>query len=115
MLTKNLLFLFDKEHIIPIGFEYMNPENPMTRSPPPRLMRLGTVAVAVALLALTSCTGLDDTQQKLLSGGAAGAVIGTVGIALTGGCIPCGTAIGGVVGAGAGYLLDQIDKSTRSP
>lgn len=77
--------------------------------------RIGTAAAAMALLALAACSGLDDTQQKLLSGGAAGAVIGTVAIAATGGCIPCGTAIGGVVGAGAGYLLDQLDKSTKSP
>jgi hypothetical protein len=79
------------------------------------LSRPCTALAALALLSLASCTGLDDTQQKLLSGGAAGAVIGTVTIAATGGCIPCGTAVGAVIGAGAGYLLDQIDKSTKSP
>lgn len=70
--------------------------------------------IGVGLLALTACSNLDDTQQKVLSGGAAGAVIGTVGVAITGGCIPCGTAIGGAVGAGTGYLLDQMDKHTKS-
>ncbi len=75
---------------------------------------MASVAAAVALLALTACAGMDDTQQRTLSGGATGAIIGTVGIVLTGGCIPCGTAIGGVVGAAAGYLLDQVDKNTKS-
>jgi hypothetical protein len=70
--------------------------------------------IGAGLLALTACSNLDDTQQKVLSGGAAGAVIGTVGVAITGGCIPCGTAIGGAVGAGTGYLLDQMDKGTKS-
>lgn len=70
--------------------------------------------IGAGLLALTACSNLDDTQQKVLSGGAAGAVIGTVGVAITGGCIPCGTAIGGVVGAGTGYVLDQMDKHTKS-
>ena len=76
--------------------------------------RAGVAIAAIALLGLTSCAGMDDTQQKMLSGGAAGAVIGTVGIAITGGCIPCGTAIGGVVGAGAGYLLEALDRNTKS-
>ncbi len=70
--------------------------------------------LGAGLLALTACSNLDDTQQKVLSGGAAGAVIGTVGVAITGGCIPCGTAIGGAVGAGTGYILDQMDKGTKS-
>lgn len=70
--------------------------------------------IGSGLLALTACSNLDDTQQKMLSGGAAGAVIGTVGVAVTGGCIPCGTAIGGAVGAGTGYVLDKMDKHTKS-
>lgn len=76
--------------------------------------RVGKAVALVGLLALASCAGMDDTQQKMLSGGAIGAVVGTVGVAMTGGCIPCGTAIGGVVGAGAGYLIDQLDKNTKS-
>ena len=75
---------------------------------------LRVAIIGVALLALPACSNLDDTQQKMLSGGAAGAVIGTVGVAITGGCIPCGTAIGGVVGAGTGYALNALDKNTKS-
>lgn len=69
-----------------------------------------TTILATGLLTLASCTGMDDTQQRVLSGGAAGAAIGTVGTVMTGGCVPCGAAIGGAAGAGTGYVLDQMDK-----
>jgi len=72
------------------------------------------VAAACGLLALSACADMDEQQQKMVSGGAIGAVVGTVGVAITGGCIPCGTVIGGVVGVGAGYLIDQLDKNTKS-
>ena len=69
--------------------------------------------VALGLLALTSCTNLNDEQARMVSGGAIGAVTGLVGTAVTGGCIPCGTVIGAAVGVGAGYVIDQLDKSTK--
>jgi osmotically inducible lipoprotein OsmB len=69
---------------------------------------------AVGLLALASCSDMDSQQQKMVTGGAAGAVIGTVGTVMTGGCIPCGTAIGAGVGVAGGYIMDQIDKNTKS-
>jgi len=70
--------------------------------------------IAAAVLALTACSNLDDTQQKVLSGGAVGAGVGTVGTLITGGCVPCGTVIGAAVGAGTGYALDYLDKNTKS-
>lgn len=73
-----------------------------------------TAVIGAALLGMTSCSNLDDTQQKMLSGGAAGAAIGTVGTIITGGCVPCGTVIGGAVGAGTGYLLKKTDEATKS-
>jgi len=72
-------------------------------------LRLG--AVLVGLLALTACDNMSSTEQRMVSGGAAGAVVGTVGTVVTGGCIPCGAAIGGVVGTGAGYVIDKMDKN----
>jgi osmotically inducible lipoprotein OsmB len=70
------------------------------------------VAPAVLLLALATagCSGMNHTQQRVLSGGAIGAGIGAVGTALTGGCVACGAAIGGAVGAGAGYIYDQTRR-----
>lgn len=64
----------------------------------------------VAALTLGGCSGLSNTEERVLSGGAIGAGVGAVGTVLTGGCISCGAAIGGAVGAGAGYLIDQNEK-----
>lgn len=66
--------------------------------------------VFIAALALGGCSGMNDTEQRVLSGGAIGAGVGAAGTALTGGCITCGTLIGGAVGAGAGYLYDHHEK-----
>lgn len=71
------------------------------------------IAAAACLLALSACAGMNDTQQRMVSGGAAGAAVGTVGTVLTGGCIPCGTAIGAAVGTGAGYVIDKMDKNSK--
>ena len=69
-------------------------------------------AVAViALIGLTGCANMDSQDQRMLSGGAAGAVIGAAGTVLTGGCVACGAAIGGAVGVGAGYVIDKMDKN----
>lgn len=75
--------------------------------------RIGTALAAVALLSLGACTNMTDTQQKMVSGGLAGTAAGAIGTVVTGGCVACGAAIGGVIGTGAGYLLDQLDKGTR--
>lgn len=73
------------------------------------MVRIG--ALVVAGLTLVGCSGMSSTEQRTLSGGAIGAGIGAAGTALTGGCVACGAAIGGAVGAGAGYLYDQHEKS----
>ncbi|MDX2028840.1 MAG: hypothetical protein SFW62_09435 [Alphaproteobacteria bacterium] len=76
-------------------------------------LRTGTALAAVALLSLASCSNMTDSQQKMVSGGLAGTAAGAIGTVVTGGCVACGAAIGGVIGVGAGYLLDQLDKGTR--
>ena len=63
--------------------------------------------VFAAALALGACSGLNQTEQRVLSGGAIGAGVGAAGTLITGGCVACGAAIGGAVGAGAGYVIDQ--------
>ena len=75
---------------------------------------LRRAAVITLLLGVSACSNMDDQQQKMVSGGAAGAVIGTVGTVMTGGCIPCGTAIGAAVGTAGGYVMHQMDKNTKS-
>jgi osmotically inducible lipoprotein OsmB len=70
----------------------------------------GLVLASIALLGMSGCANMNSTEQRMLSGGAAGAVVGTVGTVMTGGCVACGAAIGGAVGTGAGYLIDQAEK-----
>ena len=71
---------------------------------------VGKVVALCGIVALAGCTGMDDTQQRTLSGAGAGAAIGAVGTVMTGGCIACGAAIGGAVGAAGGYVYDQVEK-----
>lgn len=68
-------------------------------------------AVLAGGLLVSGCSGMDTTEQRVLSGGAIGAGVGAVGTVLTGGCVSCGAAIGAGVGAGAGYIHDQIERS----
>lgn len=73
-------------------------------------MRSLTLAAAlVAAFGLAGCSGMSNSEQRTLSGGAIGAAVGTAGTLMTGGCVACGAAIGGAVGAGAGYLSDKFD------
>lgn len=60
-----------------------------------------------AALGVAGCSGMSNTEQRVLSGGAIGAGVGAAGTAITGGCVTCGAVIGGAAGAGAGYLYDR--------
>ena len=68
------------------------------------------VALAVLLVGFTACSNLSETQQRVVTGGAIGTAVGAAGTVMTGGCVACGAAIGGAVGAGTGYVLDQVQK-----
>jgi len=70
---------------------------------------------AVCLLALSGCAQMTDQEERMLTGGVGGTIIGTVAVAITGGCIPCGAVIGGAVGTAGGYVVDQIDKYNKDP
>ena len=66
-------------------------------------------AVALCALALSGCSGMSQTEQRVLSGGAIGAGVGVGATLITGGCVTCGAVIGGAVGAGAGYVIDKVE------
>lgn len=72
--------------------------------------RFSVPLVVAGALALSACSGLNQTEQRTLSGGAIGAGAGAVGAVVTGGCVACGAAIGGAAGAAAGYVYDQVEK-----
>ena len=67
-------------------------------------------AATLLLPLLAGCSNLNHTEQRVLSGAAIGAGTGAAATVLTGGCIGCGAAIGGAVGAGSGYVIDVIEN-----
>jgi hypothetical protein len=69
--------------------------------------RLTVAGSMVALLLGAACSGMNPTEQRVLSGGAIGAAGGAALGALTGGSPAVGAVIGGAAGAAAGYLLGE--------
>lgn len=63
-----------------------------------------------ALLFVGACTGMSDTAQRTLSGGAIGAGSGAL-IGAAAGSAGTGALIGGGAGLLGGYLYDQYQKS----
>lgn len=66
--------------------------------------------LALSLLLLTACAGMNDTQQRTLSGAGIGAGVGAIGSTITGGSTVGGAVVGAAVGAGGGYLYDKSKK-----
>lgn len=69
-----------------------------------------TTSLVLCVLSLTACSGMNDTQQRTLSGAGIGAGVGAVGAAVTGGSPVGGAAIGTAVGGAGGYLYDRTEK-----
>jgi len=76
--------------------------------PVPAFVRVGFLFLGLA--ALSACSDLSTTQERVLSTAAIGAGVGAATTIMTGGCISCGTVIGGAVGAGAGYVYDKYEE-----
>ena len=76
------------------------------------MKKAAIVILAVALVG--GCSGMSNTQQRTLSGGAIGAGGGTL-IGWAAGCPACGAAIGAGAGALGGYAYDQYEKSRGRP
>ncbi|MDE2333234.1 MAG: hypothetical protein KGK10_01695 [Rhodospirillales bacterium] len=66
-----------------------------------------TLLVILAAGSLAACTGLNSTQQRVLSGSAIGAAGGAVLTAVVGGPVLLGTAIGAGAGAVAGAVTSH--------
>ncbi len=73
-------------------------------------MKRIAVLIMVAALLVGGCSGMSDTTQRTLSGGAIGAGAGSL-IGWAAGCPACGAAIGGGAGLAGGYIYDQYEKS----
>jgi hypothetical protein len=77
-------------------------------------MKKMVILVMVLALAVGGCSGMSNTQQRTLSGGAIGASGGTL-IGWAAGCPACGAAIGGGAGLLGGYAYDRYEKSQGRP
>jgi hypothetical protein len=77
-------------------------------------MKRTLALVVVEVLLVGSCSGMSNTQQRVLTGGAVGAGSGAL-IGWAAGCPGCGAAIGGGAGLVGGYIYDQYEKSRGRP
>jgi osmotically inducible lipoprotein OsmB len=68
---------------------------------------LRTLFFVICAGALAGCSGMNQTQQRTLSGGAIGAAGGAALTAITGGPVLLGTALGAGVGAVAGAVTSH--------
>ena len=75
-------------------------------------MRKTMFLPAALALGLAACGDLNPTQQRTLTGGAAGAAGGALLGAIAGDA-GLGALIGGGLGAGSGYLFDQSQQSQQ--
>ncbi len=77
-------------------------------------MKKAVILILVLALALGGCSGMSNTEQRTLSGGAIGAGSGAL-IGWAAGCPACGAAIGAGAGAAGGYIYDRYEKSQGRP
>lgn len=77
-------------------------------------MKKSLVFLPMVALALTACSGMSDTEQRTLSGGAIGAA-GGAAITAIAGANPIWGALGGAaVGAAGGYIYDKYEKHEQA-
>ncbi|MGH8064056.1 MAG: YMGG-like glycine zipper-containing protein [Candidatus Entotheonellia bacterium] len=76
------------------------------------MQKFAIVVVVMALLTIGGCAGLSETQQRTLTGGAAGTAGGAV-IGAIAGNAGLGAAIGAGTGLLGGYLYGQHEQSTQ--
>jgi osmotically inducible lipoprotein OsmB len=73
------------------------------------MSRKGIALLIIGVLLAGGCSGMSNTNQRMLSGSAMGAGTGL----LVGG--PVGAVVGAGVGAAGGYAYDQHQKSDGKP
>jgi hypothetical protein len=74
-------------------------------------MRTGRLLLIVLMaFSIAGCAGLNKTEQRVLSGGAIGAGVGTAGAVILGGPLVVGAAVGAAAGAVGGVIVDEIEK-----
>lgn len=76
----------------------------------PGYTKVAIPLVLAGALVLGGCENMDRQSQRMLSGGAIGAATGATVTLITGGCVACGAAVGGAVGTGVGYVVNEWEK-----
>ena len=76
-------------------------------------MKKTLMIVPMVAVFLAGCSGMSDTQQRTLSGGAIGAAAGAGIVAIAGGSAIWGAVGGAAVGAVGGYAYDAYEKSKQ--
>jgi hypothetical protein len=71
------------------------------------------VAAGLIVVFLSSCAGMTTREQRVLSGGAIGAGLGTATAAIVQGSLFTGAAIGAAAGAIGGLIYDETQKRRR--
>jgi len=74
-----------------------------------RTMKIGSVLLALTLM--TGCAGMNDQQQRAVSGGAMGAAGGALLGAVVGGSALVGAAVGGAAGVAGGLIVHEMEKN----
>jgi hypothetical protein len=70
-------------------------------------------ALLICTLALSGCTGMNDTQQRALTGTAIGAGGGAI-LGAIGGNAGLGAAAGAAAGLAGGLIYDSVKKNQQS-
>ena len=77
------------------------------------MKQLSLVFMFIVLATTLGCSGMNNTQQKSLSGAGIGAGAGAVLGVVTGGSAVTGAVVGGGVGAVTGYIVGESDKAKK--
>lgn len=77
------------------------------------MRRLLAALIVVGVMAVGGCAGMTETEQRTLTGGAAGASGGAL-IGAIAGNAGLGAAIGGATGLLGGYLYGQHEESRKA-
>jgi osmotically inducible lipoprotein OsmB len=76
------------------------------------MRRLILAVIVVAMVSLSGCAGMSQTQQRTITGGAAGAGGGAL-IGAIAGNAGLGAAVGGGAGLLGGYLYGKHEESKQ--
>ena len=76
-------------------------------------MKSTIVALLLGCLAMTGCTGLNDTQQRALTGTGIGAAGGAV-LGAIGGNAGLGAVAGAAAGLAGGLIYDSVKKNEQA-